>query len=333
MFNCCKWINFNKKNSYQNDTFTNVFPKNNSYIKKQSLLKKYKINPINEISFKPECMSDFIGEGGASMVYKYVYNDKIYACKKLNKRRIIVENEVNIMSLYKDNQYIVKYFGCHLNDNIQTPSNKTNGPPKPHYIFMEYCNGKELFERLQLHLDIKIIIHIIYQVLLAIKHLQKYKIVHADIKLENIIIDNNNNIKLIDFGLSKVITTGKSRKLSNHIGTIGYVSPEVMIDNYININTDIWSIGVLMFILLNNTHLFDVVHRDVYRAQLKNLPNTLQESLTIYNNTVSIEKYTQLQSFLTKTICYVDHRYSTKKCLKHPIFSNVDEIIKQTHMI
>jgi serine/threonine protein kinase len=333
MFNCCKWINFNRKPSYQNDTFSSIFPKPKSNVKKHNLLKKYKVNPINEISFKPECMSEFIGEGGCSMVYKYVYNDTVYACKKINRSSIVVQNEINIMSLYKDNQYIVKYFGCHLNDNIQTSDNKVTGPPKPHYIFMEYCRGKELFELLQLHLDIKIITRVIYQLLLAIKHLQKYKIVHADIKLENIVIDNNYSIKLIDFGLSKVITTGRSRRLSNHIGTIGYVSPEVMVDNYININTDIWSAGVLMFILLNNTHLFDVVNRDIYRQQLKNLPDTLQKSLIIYNNTVSIEKYTQLQSFLTKTICYVNDRYSTKKCLKHPIFSNVDETIKQTHMI
>jgi len=157
----------------------------------------------------------------------------------------------------------------------------------------------------------------------ALKHLQKYNIVHADIKLENIIINNKNEIKLIDFGLSRIIEKGSILQLKTHIGTVGYVSPEVMVDNYITSKTDVWSVGVLMYILLNNVHLFDVVNRDIYKKQLIYLTETLQKGLMIYNKTVPISMYHHIQSFMVKTICYDKPRLTIKNCLKHKIFSNV----------
>ena len=334
---CCSKLSIFKKSNQSsiNKSFSSIHPTNNSSPSRKSLIGKYKINPLNEIKLIEGNIQEQLGEGGASVVYKYVYNNKVYACKKISKRREVVEREINIMSIYKDNKYIVKYFGCHLNENTQTPynSNKIHGPPKPHYIFMEYCQGKELFEVLRQNYDYRIIINITYQLLLAIKHLQKYKIVHADIKLENIIINNRYEIKLIDFGLSRMIKNGKSKQLSTHIGTVGYVSPEVMVDNYLTFKTDIWSVGILTYILLNNSHLFDVVDRATYRKQLENLQVTLQKGMFINNLTVPIEKYNDIHSFLVKTICYTNNRFSLKKCLQQKMFLNVDSKIQETSII
>jgi serine/threonine protein kinase len=179
----------------------------------------------------------------------------------------------------------------------------------------------------------EIVLSIIYQLLLALKHLQKYNIIHADIKLENIIINNKNEIKLIDFGLARVVEKGSTLQLKTHIGTIGYVSPEVMVDNYITSKTDVWSVGVLMYILLNNSHLFNVVDREKYKHQLIYLTETLQKGLMIYNNTVPIRIYHIIQSFMVKTICYNKQRLSIKKCLNHKAFASVSSSIKQTQNI
>lgn len=322
MFKCC--LKLKRGGIKENNKFSNtIFPKNQHYrVNKSLLASKYKINPINEIPFNTKNICKQLGEGGSSIVYKYVYNNRIYACKKISRNKKTVEKEIMIMSLYNDNKYIVKYFNCHLNDNSEASmGNKT--PIKPHYIFMEYCRGKELFERLTPNMDYKLVNSIIYQLLLALKHLQKYNIVHADLKLENIIINNRNEIKLIDFGLSNVITSGSSIRIKNYIGTIGYVSPEVMIDNYITRTTDVWSVGIITYMLLNNRHLFDVVNRQTYKIQLRNLQDTLiRKGLRIYNNSVPVGKYNSILSFFTKTICYSIDRLSVNKCLKIPMLNH-----------
>jgi serine/threonine protein kinase len=326
---CCKKIFRFKSSNQHTSTFSNViYPNNKPIISSNSnatglTMSKYKVVPTTEIVYNSRNVREKLGEGGASIVYKYESNGIQYACKKILKSRSVVEREINVLSLYKPNKYIVKYFGCHLNENVQNSPMKKFHPPKPHYIFMEYCRGRELFEMLKSNYNYKIIISIIYQLLSALKHLQKYNIVHADIKLENIIINNKNEIKLIDFGLSRIIEKGSILQLKTHIGTVGYVSPEVMVDNYITSKTDVWSVGVLMYILLNNVHLFDVVNRDIYKKQLIYLTETLQKGLMIYNKTVPISMYHHIQSFMVKTICYDKPRLTIKNCLKHKIFSNV----------
>lgn len=339
---CCKYI-FPCKKSKVSTSFPNIiFPKHVKSESQTSLMRKYKVVPLNKITFHQDNFGEILGEGGAGIVYKYTFNNQIYACKKMIKRTEKVLNEINIMSLYSNHKNIVTYFGCHLNEYEtlkHTNHHKKNDRhvqshnphidvrhsiPKPKYIFMEYCQGKELFEVLQTNYQYETIVYILYQLLTAIKHLQKYNIVHADIKLENIIINDKHEIKLIDFGLSKVIHTGKYLPIKHNIGTIGYVSPEVMINNYITMRTDIWSVGILTYILLNNGHLFDVIDRDTYRKQLIDLKSILSKGLLIYNRTVPISKYNDIQTFLTKTICYDNKRYTVTNGLNNEIFSNVN---------
>ena len=73
--------------------------------------------------------------------------------------------------------------------------------------------------------------------------------VHLDLKLENIILTNKNpiNIKLIDLETCKKIN--KKKKEITHCGTMGYTSPEILIQNTYYYNTDIWSLGVILYML------------------------------------------------------------------------------------
>ena len=302
---CC-FKNTNKKND---SIFTNIVPKNNN---SKQIIGKYKVNPINNIIFNQYNMREKIGDGGAASVYKYIDNEKLYACK-LGHNKQTFEREINIMKLYKNNKFLPKYFGSH---------HKQYSNLIKYYIVMEYCKGWELYETLMYNYDCKKIIHIVYQLLLAVKHLQKYNIIHADIKLENIIINSRNEIKLFDFGLSRVLKDGNAIKLNNYIGTVGYASPEVLLDSYVTLKTDVWSIGVIMYMLLNNAHLFDVTDRNKYKKSLQSINHTLKKKLFIYNNTVIPSRYDIILSFLVKTICYDKTRYNINKCLSHPVFIN-----------
>lgn len=83
----------------------------------------------------------------------------------------------------------------------------------------------------------------------------KEPIVHRDLKLENIIVDDRNNIKLIDFGFA--VNTFPGNKLKVCCGTPNYMPPEIcQRKEYCGFKADIWSFGVIIFVMLTGNHPF-----------------------------------------------------------------------------
>lgn len=314
---CCDYFK-SKNNDNENDktTFQNtIFPKN-----KFPKSIKYKILPIVKINFDEIHLKESLGEGGTAIVYRCNDGKMNYACKKLTRNVISMEREIDIMKTYSPHKNLPTYYDSFINRNTSLDASL-----RYHYIFMEYCEGKELFDLIKNNFDYKLATNIIYQLLLAVKHLQKYNIIHSDIKLENIIIDSKNQIKLIDFGLSRKIDKGNAVRLNRYIGTIGYIAPESILLNYVTLKTDIWSIGILYYILLNNNHMFNVLNIESYKKQLNQLNYTINKAngITINNSTITNSNdYVNTVSFMVKTICYDRHRFNVKECLKLPIFKS-----------
>jgi calcium-dependent protein kinase len=116
----------------------------------------------------------------------------------------------------------------------------------------EYCSGGDLFDYIKKEkcfTERKASI-IFKQLLSAINYLHKKNIVHRDLKPDNIVFiktkNNNIFIKIIDFGTS---TAFKGKKLSQEFGTVYYIAPEVLMNNY-NEKADIWSCGVILYTML-----------------------------------------------------------------------------------
>ena len=84
------------------------------------------------------------------------------------------------------------------------------------------------------------------QICMALKHVHDRKILHRDIKAQNIFMTKSNHTKLGDFGIARVLST-TSEMAATVVGTPYYLSPEIVQSNTYGFKTDIWSIGVLLY--------------------------------------------------------------------------------------
>jgi len=125
---------------------------------------------------------------------------------------------------------------------------------KNYYIIIELCTGGELFDKIieQGSLSEKEASYIMKQLLGAVVYAHNHNIVHRDLKPENILLDITSdggyNIKVIDWGTAK--SFDPTQKMTEKFGTPYYIAPEVLAKSY-NEKCDIWSCGVILFILLS----------------------------------------------------------------------------------
>ena len=94
-------------------------------------------------------------------------------------------------------------------------------------------------------------IHIFLQVLEGIGFVHKYKVVHGDIKPSNILLDQQGRVKIVDFGLSFTLASGKKIKGERLAGgTLQFMSPEQLLNEDVDSRSDIYSLGVTLFFML-----------------------------------------------------------------------------------
>lgn len=127
------------------------------------------------------------------------------------------------------------------------------------YIVMEYCKGGELFGEIvkKGYLTEGQAVIIMKQIFLTLEYLHSQGIIHRDLKPENIMLEEKHdvmNIKIIDFGTAIVNNT--RYKMIGNAGTIYYMSPEILVGNYTYL-CDVWSAGVIMYIILSGSPPFD----------------------------------------------------------------------------
>lgn len=159
------------------------------------------------------------------------------------KEKQQVVGEVNILRELK-HQHVVKYY-----DRIIDKANTKI------YIIMEYCEGGDLANLIksckpsQDYLPEELIWRILGQVvsaLYACHNRKEGRILHRDLKPGNVFLDSNKNVKLGDFGLSKIMGQ-ESVFAKTHVGTPYYMSPELIEGAPYNEKSDIWSAGCVIY--------------------------------------------------------------------------------------
>ena len=129
------------------------------------------------------------------------------------------------------------------------------------YIIMEYCSGGDLFSYLEcrdFHLPEPLACKFMHKICAALYYIHSYGIAHRDLKPENVLMttkDENADLRILDFGLSKII--GPDEKCNEPFGTLSYVAPEVLLDSPYGKEVDLWSIGVITYLMLGAALPFD----------------------------------------------------------------------------
>jgi serine/threonine protein kinase/Flp pilus assembly protein TadD len=119
------------------------------------------------------------------------------------------------------------------------------------FIVMEYIDGESLRDKINRGIsNPDEIIDLCKQICEGLQEAHKAEMVHRDIKPENILIDKNNRVKILDFGLAKLKGVSKLTKETSALGTIHYMSPEQLSGKEVDQRTDIWSLGVVLYEML-----------------------------------------------------------------------------------
>ncbi|KYN02334.1 PREDICTED: maternal embryonic leucine zipper kinase-like [Cyphomyrmex costatus] len=172
---------------------------------------------------------------------------------------------------------------CRLYQVIETESH--------YFMVMEYCSGGELFDHIveKNKLSESDSRRFFCQIVSAVAYMHSLGYAHRDLKPENVLLDKNENLKLIDFGLCAKPKMGIQSHLYTSCGSPTYAAPElIMGKKYLGSEIDIWSMGVLLYALLCGFLPFDDVNlENLYK---KILSGKYEEPYWLSNNSKMLIK-------------------------------------------
>ncbi|UJR33571.1 hypothetical protein I4U23_021009 [Adineta vaga] len=219
-----------------------------------------------------------IGEGSFAKVRLGVHliTEMKVAVKVINKREVFKRNYLRA-NLRREASMMQRM--CHknivqLHEVMETENS--------YYIVMDLVEGNEFVKYLtkKKQLDENETRKYIRQIVSAVDHMHRARVIHRDIKLQNFMLDQNNDLVIIDFGLSNCLD--EKGFLMTQCGSPAYAAPEIFAHQEYGPAVDIWSIGVNMYAMLLGKLPFKVEHRSRNLAKLHacilkgcEIPNTL----------------------------------------------------------
>ena len=177
-----------------------------------------------------------------------------------------------------------------------------------YYIIMEFIEGKDLssYIRNNKNISMKDIINIAYQISSALGYAHKNKVIHRDIKPQNIILDKSGKIKITDFGIAKInIPLAFTLEGEKVMGTTYYMSPEQIKGEPVDLKTDIYSMGILLYEMVTGKNPYEadtplaIINGHLYKTPipLKNIRNDVPDYLiSIINKCIAKNKNDRFNS-------------------------------------
>lgn len=191
------------------------------------------------------------------------------------------------------------------------------------YLIMEYVEGGELFSYIGENGGIEEIqvVHIFRQIIAALWYCHRLNIFHRDLKPENILLDRDTmTIKLVDFGMAALQPHGK--KLTTPCGSPHYAAPEVIkTQSYDGGKADVWSCGVILFVLLTGTPPFNYDGHDAEHENLKPLFRAITRADYVMPEYLSWEAKDLIRAILVPD---PKRRITIAKIWDHPFMRKFD---------
>ncbi|XP_055362091.1 hormonally up-regulated neu tumor-associated kinase isoform X2 [Betta splendens] len=162
-----------------------------------------------------------------------------------------------------------------------------------YYMAMELCAGGDLMDRIceRKRLEEREVRRYTRQILSAVEHLHKHGVVHRDLKIENFLLDEHNNIKIVDFGLSNTLKPDSLslELLSTQCGSPAYAAPELLAHRKYGPKVDVWSVGVSTFAMLTGTLPFTVepfnikqLHQKMVNGEISSIPSDISKGAVAF---------------------------------------------------
>lgn len=229
---------------------------------------------------------------------------EVVAIKILNKQKlsqiVSYDNIIKEIEIHKriDHSHICKLYEVYENEQNL-------------YLILEHVSGGDLLTYIYKHTFINEseCRRIFYQIVSAVHYLHTNNIVHRDLKPENILLDYNNDVNIIDFGLSTIYEENKF--LTTYCGSPFYTSPEILLGNkYRAESVDVWSLGVILFLMLNRRLPFN-------DDEIKKLFHSIIKGILHFEPFISNSAKHLLQNMLNVNPL---KRYTLKDIMSHPWF-------------
>nr|XP_009380108.1 PREDICTED: calcium-dependent protein kinase 4 isoform X1 [Musa acuminata subsp. malaccensis]XP_018678174.1 PREDICTED: calcium-dependent protein kinase 4 isoform X2 [Musa acuminata subsp. malaccensis] len=250
------------------------------------------------------------GQFGYTFVATENSTEERVAVKRIDKSKMIlpvavedVKREVKILQALKGHENVVNFHNAYEDDSYV-------------YIVMELCEGGELLDRILAKKDSryteKDAAIVVRQMLKVAAECHLHGLVHRDMKPENFLFkstEENSPLKATDFGLSDFIEPGK--KFHAIVGSAYYVAPEVL-KRKSGPESDVWSIGVITYILLCGRRPFwDRTEDGIFREVLRNKPDFRRKPWPSISNSA--------KDFVKKLLVKDPHvRLTAAQALSHP---------------
>ena len=289
-----------------------VLPTNNNFGNYDLIISKNK-QTLTEV-YKVE---DELGEGGYGKVFLVRHKKlKLYRAMKIisiNSKNEEGKTDEEIELLRQlDHPNIVKLYE-YFSDNDK------------YYLITEYCKGGDLSDLLiknKKKLTELSVAYIMYQIFRALIYCHNtHHLVHRDIKPENIVVYRQNNagedlydVKLIDFGISKIFNKLEKNKDNKVKGSLNYIAPEVL-KHKDDEKCDIWSCGVLLYVLVIGKTPFNGKSKDELISNIEH-GNYTFPPLFVQNSSEEIRDLIQQCLKVNPS-----ERISAKKAIEHPFFN------------
>ncbi|RPA85452.1 serine/threonine-protein kinase Chk1 [Ascobolus immersus RN42] len=292
-------------------------------------------SPVDAVQSQPEplpkdlpfqIVSETIGRGAYASIKKAkeAGNPTIFAVKFIHKPSAlalgkITGKQLNFeVALHKHcsgHQNVVKFLGSSENETWR-------------WIAMEFAEGGDLFDKIEPDVGVpEDIAHFYFTQLIAgVSFLHSKGVAHRDIKPENMLLDSDGNLKIADFGLASLFSLKGQYKYSTTLcGSPPYVAPEVTGRHYRSDISDIWSCGVVLFVLLAGNTPWDEPTRESYEFSVY-LENDGRVNTDLWAN-LPMQALSLLRGMMKIS---PNDRFSLDDIRRHPWFTRPNPYLSST---